>query len=101
MDHNISKAMQDVIDERQRQVSAEGWTPEHDDEHTGGELAAAAAQYMLVAYEQACGEQGPFLPTPDLWPWSRQDFKPKDQRSNLVRGIALGLAELERLDRQA
>lgn len=35
-----SKAMQDVIDERQRQVSAEGWTAEHDDEHTDGELAA-------------------------------------------------------------
>lgn len=40
-------AARDVLAERRRQVSAEGWTPEHDDTHTGGEMAGAAACYAL------------------------------------------------------
>jgi len=36
-------AANDIIAERQRQTSAEGWTAEHDDEHTEGEIASAAA----------------------------------------------------------
>lgn len=39
-------AILDVIAERQRQQSAEGWTPEHDDEHCNGELAMAAVCYI-------------------------------------------------------
>lgn len=42
-----SAAARDVLAERRRQVSAEGWTPEHDDTHTGGEMAGAAACYAL------------------------------------------------------
>lgn len=32
--------------ERRRQVDAEGWTPEHDDEHGGGELVDAAVALL-------------------------------------------------------
>ena len=39
-DLNLTTAARDVLAERQRQVTAEDWTPEHDDEHNGGELAA-------------------------------------------------------------
>jgi len=42
-------AARDVLAERQRQVTAEGWTPEHDDSHKAGSLAAAAACYTFNA----------------------------------------------------
>jgi hypothetical protein len=35
-----------IAAERERQVSAEGWTPEHDDEHSGGEMMSAAQDYI-------------------------------------------------------
>lgn len=37
----MSKATDDVLAERRRQIEAEGWTDEHDDAHEVGELAAA------------------------------------------------------------
>lgn len=94
------KAMQDVIAECRRQVEVEGWTPEHDDEHAGGQLAAAAAEYAAVAAAQAGVDSGPFSPG-SLWPWDGAWFKPKDQRRNLVRAAALLIAELRRVDRAA
>lgn len=36
-----------IAAERQRQIDAEGWTPEHDDTHELGELAQAAACFAL------------------------------------------------------
>jgi len=38
----MTKAALDVLAERRRQIEAEGWTPEHDDEHDAGALALAA-----------------------------------------------------------
>lgn len=43
-----SKGVRRISAERARQVAVEGWTPEHDDEHTNGILALAAAE--LAAY---------------------------------------------------
>lgn len=37
-----------IATERQRQLDDEGWTPEHDDIHTLGELAVAGACYALL-----------------------------------------------------
>lgn len=91
----ISQALQDVIDERSRHISAEGWTPEHDDEHTNGEMARAA-----VAYATPDGLRNFRLDgTPHLWPWAREWWKPKDRRRDLVRAASLIVAEIERLDR--
>ncbi|PZQ21140.1 MAG: hypothetical protein DI569_12810, partial [Sphingopyxis macrogoltabida] len=42
-------AIDDIAAERRRQVEAEGWTPDHDDEHGDGSLAAAAATYAFSA----------------------------------------------------
>ena len=36
-----------IAAERQRQLTACGWTPEHDDQHRHGELSAVAAQLAL------------------------------------------------------
>lgn len=110
----LSPAAADVIAERDRQVKAEGWTPEHDDDHRYGELALAAACYAIKAADDRPLEvsvsvnfagrsqpAGAFFIATLLWPWQSQWWKPKDRRSNLVRAAALIVAEIERLDRAA
>lgn len=92
----ISEALQDVINERSRQISAEGWTAQHDDQHQPGELAEAAACYASPHYARPMIETAPIL-----WPFDAARWKPKDRRSNLVRAAALLIAEIERLDRKA
>lgn len=91
---NPPRAWVDVLAERQRQVEAEGWTPEHDDEHRNGELARAAACYTLPILLDP-GE------TPFGWPddWDADWWKPTTRRRDLVKAGALILAEIERLDR--
>ena len=48
-----SQAVLDVAAERRRQIEAEGWTPEHDDEHSAGQLAGAAGCY--ARHTKSCG----------------------------------------------
>jgi hypothetical protein len=95
---DLSSAARDVIAERARQQSQEGWSPEHDDEHTRGELAVAAASYAYVA---TVSDRTRKSWRPDWWPWDFSWWKPKTRRHDLVRAGALILAEIERLDRQA
>ena len=90
----MSAAARDVLAERRRQVESEGWTAGHDDTHSEGQLAEAAACYALNA---ARNRQANFM---GWWPWSRDWWKPKGQRRDLVRAAALLVAEIERLDRQ-
>lgn len=99
----LSPAATDVLGERQRQVEQEGWTPEHDDAHHPGELAAAGACYSTWAAEVAAngGSHTAHRYVPGTWPWSGNWWKPKNVRRDLVRAGALILAEIERLDRLA
>ncbi|EAA4710335.1 DUF550 domain-containing protein [Salmonella enterica subsp. diarizonae] len=86
---SLTDALRDVIVERQRQVSVKGWTPEHDDTYTCGELSGAAISYIEP------------MEAVFYWPaeWHDDSFKPSDERRNLVKATALLLAEIERLDR--
>lgn len=90
----LSRAAQDVLAERKRQIDVEGWTAEHDDQHCQGELAELAAHYAI----EGSGISG--------WLESggaevRDWFNPKrEKRQNLVVAGALILAEIERLDRR-
>lgn len=98
----LSSAMLAVIAERRRQIEVEGWTPEHDDDHTLGELARAGACYALQSPQhinkpQYAAEACAYLPA--AWPWSREWWKPQGFRRDLVRAGALILAEIERFDR--
>jgi hypothetical protein len=92
-------ALQLIAQERAEQLTREGWTSAHDDEHAAGELAQAAAVYAYTAAHQAMGDTGPFSADPTLWPWEPGTYKPKDQLRNLVRAGALIVAEIERLQR--
>ncbi|TIM24745.1 MAG: hypothetical protein E5Y74_00680 [Mesorhizobium sp.] len=96
---NVNRAIRDIAIERQRQIDAEGWTPAHDDMHSGGEMVHAAACYAMEAAAHE-GERDPRNP-PETWPWSAQWWKPKNRRHDLVRAAALIAAEIERLDRLA
>jgi hypothetical protein len=83
----------DVLAERARQVTAEGWTPKHDDGYAQSELVMAAVCY---AYHAARGEA-----SANIWPWLLERWKPTTPRRNLIKAGALILAEIERIDRAA
>ena len=97
-----TQAAQDVLAERQRQVEAEGWTPDHDDEHAGGQMARAASIYASnAAFATALvdGNTAMCSEAPLGWPWAKHWWKPVNSRRDLVKAAALILAEIERLDR--
>lgn len=93
---NGSQALHDVSAERQRQISAEGWSTEHDDEHAPGQLSDAGGCYALNAFEDGKTREGY---EPDWWPWERHWYKPGTPRRDLVKAAALIIAEIEHLDR--
>jgi hypothetical protein len=78
-----------IAAERQRQIQVEGWTPEHDDKHRPGELAAAAVSYIFPA-DSAW-----------YWPWDEPFKLSDDPIRNLVKAGALIAAEIDRLTRAA
>lgn len=113
----MSKASDDVLAERNRQVVSEGWSAEHDDDHDGGGLAEAAVCYASHAaargfiFDRYPDEYRADRPFPEdrtvfghgdvTWPkgWAWSWWKPKSPRRDLVRAAALLIAEIERLDR--
>lgn len=98
-------AARDVLAERERQRSAEGWTLEHDDAHVNGQMALAAACYAANSTLRPDQNELDRYREAELrrrfWPWDASWWKPKDPRRDLVRAGALILAEIERLDRAA
>lgn len=98
----LSPAVRDVLAERSRQHRM-GYEPEHDDEHVNDEIAAMAAFYLMPpaardwsAESTGHGDTLGEAIKPEGW-----DGNTGDRRRELVKGIALAIAELERLDRAA
>ena len=103
-----------IADERARQISDEGWTPEHDAQHRTGNLVRAAICYAapIRILEYTKNEA---LPLRDPWPKSwdkRWDKRARNQFGalydnealaeegrirNLVKAGALIAAEIDRL----
>lgn len=98
-------APMEVLIERSRQISAEGYSTEHDDEHQSGELSAAACSYVFAAAERlnplSQGHAGFSAEEPPLMMPMGWEFKPAEPRRMLVKAAALILAEIERIDRKA
>lgn len=100
-----------IAEERIRQVEQEGWSFEHDDEHTDEELALAAVCYALPCPQ--CGTTDAAYANDDgsfnkyevaierawFWPWDKKWWKPTpdDRIRELVKAGALIAAEIDRL----
>lgn len=88
-----------ITQERERQLSQEGWTAQHDDNHPQGHLALAGACYALdfALYCRTAKE---------LWPWDIEWWKPSKEATipesihELAKAGALIAAEIDKLQRQ-
>ncbi|WP_198389683.1 Lar family restriction alleviation protein [Burkholderia ubonensis] len=99
---HTSPAVRAILAERRRRVEQEGWTPGHDDACARGELARASATYALSASGYYTRGDGTRAAAEDTeWPWAPEWWRPTTPRSDMVKSVALGLSELERLDRTA
>ncbi|MDD5373260.1 MAG: hypothetical protein PHO62_07550 [Sulfurimonas sp.] len=84
----MNKWIAKILQEREKQITKNGYMPEHDDEHTDGSIADAAAHYASHTKSE-------------LYPWDKQ-YNSKEKHSRieqLVIAGALIVAELERLER--
>lgn len=82
-----------IREERKRQIQEEGYDATFDRHHTPQVLARAAVSYAL----QNDGSKLIVDAGTQLWPWSPNVFKAKDQKRNLVRAGALIAAAIDRL----
>lgn len=90
-----------VANERQRQVEAERYSCKHDDQHTDGSLADAAACYAATTpIFKTCSSI--FFPLSNLFPWEIKFYK-KDKhprKKQLIISASLLMAEYDRLERE-
>lgn len=80
----------EITKERKRQIEAEGYDSGHNAEHEADEFTNAAVSYLLCS--MGFTEEGIHY-----WPWSHENWKPKDKMRNLVRAGALIAAAIDRL----
>jgi hypothetical protein len=90
LDAPTSEVLVSIAHERRRQLSKLGWSRDHDDSHTGGELARAAACFAAPRYVYS-----------NTWPWgwAAEPEQEAPDRRQLVKAAALLVAEIERMDR--
>lgn len=92
-----------ITEERQRQITDEGWSAEHDDAHTDGQLADAAAFYAMTedALDFIDEEMGADMHL-HFWPFDLKWCKrtPNNRIKQLQKAGALIAAELDRLLRE-
>ena len=74
----------EIAQERQRQMSSEGYNRRHDNEHDVSEFELAALAYITGNAVS--------------WPWHESGFKPTGRRRDLVKAGALIAAAIDRLD---
>jgi hypothetical protein len=105
-----------IAAERKRQIEDKGYTPEHDHQHTNGEMSLVAALLASpeLLYRQMPGEGSPKFtdPWPESWDrrWDKRPYLDKNGRPNhdvhigtqeriqqLEKAGALIAAEIDRL----
>lgn len=82
---------------RLHQLTGEGYSRDDDRRYTAGELAQAAAAYVMWPWTEADDREA-FLAV--HWPhgWDHKAFKPKDRIADLERAGALIAAEIDRIE---
>lgn len=95
----MKKGIELIAIERERQITEEGWTSGHDQEHNRGELALASAAYASAELYRRTTSEG-YDNTPHIWPFDASSWKPtpKDRIRELVKAGALIAAEIDRLN---
>lgn len=94
-----------IAEERQRQIEAEGWTPEHDDQHQEEEMARAAACYSMPRKFRN-SPMGQLTVWGFLWPWALKWWKTTDKETiegrirEHQKAGALNASEIDRLLRK-
>lgn len=97
-----------IGNERMRQVTKEGWTAAHDDQHAKGELLLAARCYfdnarllpvMQHVSRRLADGSGRFVPR--VWPWAAEWWKPTERDRDMVKAGALAWAEIDRMKRKS
>ncbi len=90
-----------IQEERRRQIEEEGWTADHDDQHSKRELASAARLYYLHAvHPDALAVLETLDGAPATWPWAAHWWRPTTPIRDLVKAGALIDAEMDRLQRR-
>lgn len=91
----VSESARAVLAERRRQIEL-GYNATEDDQNEDGQLARAGLCYVMTTLDMSISRAW------TLWPWTSTQWKPSDDaRRNLIKGLALILADLERRDRAA
>lgn len=103
MNYKIESGVELIQKERQRQIEECKYLPEQDLAYDFGDLAAAAAVYIMTA----CGVNNPHKLTVELsgdrgdtrvWQWSQSAYKPESSPlDNLIKAGALIAAEIDRI----
>jgi hypothetical protein len=105
----VFTVLEDIRDERRRQVEDEGFTHLHDDEHDHEQLLHAAQAYFYAAvlphampggYILALDDTDYLRQVPRIWPWQPGWWKFGTTRRMLVKAGALCLAESDRWARR-
>ncbi len=90
-----------ITQERWRQQNKEGWTSEHDKQHTRGGLVMAAICYAAHYYSDLESYRAYWVNFANQnWPWEKKFWKPAqvgDMRiRDLIKAGALIAAEIDR-----
>lgn len=85
--------LMEVATERAKQIS-KGFDASQDDRYTENELVLAATAYSINVAAPRHSVEVPYS-----FPWAAQYFKPEGRRADLIKAVALLVAEIERMDR--
>jgi hypothetical protein len=90
-----SKGIELIAAERKRQIEEKGYTPEHDAQHTEGEMSLVAALLASpeLLYRRDTGESRFSDPWPESWDrrWDKRPYRDKNGRPN--HDVTLGTQE--------
>lgn len=101
---DLGTGVKAIAAERERQLHAEGFTRDGDQQYRRGELARAATAYVqLAAMDLEAGTRNhiAWREPASVWPWAPEWWKPVDARRDLVRAGALIAAQIDAIDSQA
>nr|WP_258015750.1 hypothetical protein [Stenotrophomonas maltophilia] len=98
---DLGTGVEAIAAERERQLQAEGFTRDGDQQYRRGELAKAATAYVqLAAMDLEAGTRNhiAWREPAAVWPWVPEWWKPVDARRDLVRSGALIAAQIDLID---